>query len=143
MWVDDGYAEYSKRMPKDYQLNLIEIPTVKRTKSSDIKQIVHEETQKLLLAVPDDSLIVVLDEHGREWSTMELAKKISVWHQEQQDVSFLIGGPDGFDQGWLLQAKNIWSLSKLTLPHQLVRVIVAEQVYRAWTVINNHPYHRS
>lgn len=142
-WVDSGFTEYAKRMPKDYQLNLIEIPTIKRTVSANIKQIASAETAKLIAAVPKNNLIIALDEHGKEWTTMELSRKISTWQHERQDISFLIGGPDGLDPTFLQNTKVIWSLAKLTLPHQLVRVIVAEQIYRAWTIINNHPYHRS
>jgi len=87
-------------------------------------------------------LIIALDEHGKEWSTKELATKISNWHEEQQNISLLIGGPDGLSPSYLQNAQTLWSLSKLTLPHQLVRVIVAEQIYRAWSIINRHPYHR-
>lgn len=142
-WVESGFAEYAKRMPKDYQLNLIEIQTIRRTMSANIKQIAYAETEKLVAAVPKNNLIVALDEHGREWTTIELSQKISTWHHEHQDISFLIGGPDGLDDIFLQNTKTIWSLAKLTLPHQLVRVIVAEQIYRAWTIINNHPYHRN
>lgn len=101
------------------------------------------ESKKLLHAVPQNNLTIALDEHGHEWTTIELAKKISIWQQEQQDISFLIGGPDGWDKDFLKKISLIWSLSKLTLPHQLVRVMVAEQIYRAWSIINSHPYHRS
>jgi 23S rRNA (pseudouridine1915-N3)-methyltransferase len=97
----------------------------------------------LLAAIPEHSLIIALDEHGQEWTTSELAQKISTWHREQQNISLLIGGPDGLEKTFLKNTHIIWSLSQLTLPHQLVRVIVAEQIYRAWSIINNHPYHRN
>ncbi len=129
-------------MPKDYQLILKEIPTAKRAKSLTITKIAEIEGQNLLEAVPKNNLVIALDEHGKEWTTHELAKKISTWHLEQQDISLLIGGPDGLAKDLLKTVPIIWSLSKLTLPHQLVRVVVAEQIYRAWSIINNHPYHR-
>lgn len=143
-WVTEGFLEYKKRLPKDYQLTLIEIPTIKRVKRATTKQIIKAESKKLLEVAPKNSLIIALDEHGQEWTSFELAKKISTWQKEQQqNISFLIGGPDGWDQTCLKHIPLIWSLSKLTLPHQLVRVMVAEQIYRAWSIINNHPYHRN
>lgn len=142
-WVAAGFNEYAKRLPKNYQLNLIEIPALKRTESSNIKQVIIEEGVKLSAAVPKNNLIVALDEHGKEWSTMELAQKIGDWHVEQQDISLLIGGPDGLSDECKKKARVIWSLSKLTLPHQMVKIFLAEQMYRAWSIINKHPYHRN
>lgn len=142
-WVASGFNEYAKRLPKNYQLNLIEIPALKRTESSNIKQVIIEEGVKLSAAVPKNNLIVALDEHGKEWSTMELAQKIGDWHVEQQDISLLIGGPDGLSDECKKKARVIWSLSKLTLPHQMVKIFLAEQMYRAWSIINKHPYHRN
>jgi 23S rRNA (pseudouridine1915-N3)-methyltransferase len=130
-------------MPKDYQLNLKEIPVIKRTKSIPIERTIQIEGQKLLAAIPENNLAIVLDEHGQEWTTYELARKISAWHREQQDISLLIGGPDGLAKSLLKNSSITWSLSKLTLPHQLVRVMVAEQIYRSWSIISNHPYHRN
>lgn len=142
-WVSAGFNEYAKRLPKNYQLNLIEIPALKRTESTNIKQIIIEEGIKLLTAAPKNNLIIALDEHGKEWTTMELAQKIGNWHDERQDISLIIGGPDGLSDECRNKARAIWSLSKLTLPHQMVKIFLAEQVYRAWSIINKHPYHRS
>lgn len=142
-WVSAGFNEYAKRLPKNYQLNLIEIPTLKRVESVKLKQIVIEEGIKLLAAVPKNNLIMALDEHGKEWTTMELAQKISNWHDDGQDISLLIGGPDGLSDACRSKAQTIWSLSKLTLPHQMVKIFLAEQMYRAWSIINKHPYHRN
>ena len=97
----------------------------------------------MLAAAPKNDLIIALDEHGKEWSTLELAKKLNTWHDEQQNASLLIGGADGLSKDCLQNASIIWSLSKLTLPHQLVRIFIAEQIYRAWSIINRHPYHRN
>lgn len=130
-------------MPKDYQLNLKEIPLIKRTKAMTTTQITSIEGQKLLEAIPKNNLVIALDEHGKEWKTFDLTKKLSTWHREQQDISLLIGGPDGLAKTLLNNAPIVWSLSQLTLPHQLVRVIVAEQIYRAWSIISHHPYHRN
>jgi 23S rRNA (pseudouridine1915-N3)-methyltransferase len=142
-WISSGFSEYARRIPKDYQLNLIEAPALKRTKSTNIKQIIKEEGLGLLAATPKNTLIIALDEHGKEWTTLELTKKLNTWHNEQQDISLLIGGPDGLATDCLQRAQTIWSLSKLTLPHQLVKIFVAEQIYRAWSIISNHPYHRN
>lgn len=106
-------------------------------------QTIDMEGQKILAAIPTNNLIIALDEHGKEWKTLDLAKKLTLWHHEQQDISLLIGGPDGLAKSLLKMASITWSLSQLTLPHQIVRVIVAEQMYRAWSIISNHPYHRS
>ena len=142
-WVSSGFCEYARRVPKDYQLNLIEIPAIKRTKSTNIDNIIKEEGLKLLSSAPKNTLIIALDEHGKDWSTLELAKKIEGWHSEQQDISLLIGGPDGLSPDCLQKARAVWSLSKLTLPHQLVKIFIAEQIYRAWSIISSHPYHRN
>lgn len=100
------------------------------------------EGEKILAAIKPKSLVIALDDQGKQWSTPELACNLQRWRESGQDVSLLIGGADGLAEECLQKAQNIWSLSKLTFPHQLVRVIVAEQIYRAWTIINNHPYHR-
>lgn len=143
LWVTTGYQEYAKRLPKNFQLNLIEIPLIKRTKSSDIDRIILQESEKLLTTVPKDNLIIALDERGKPWKTLDLAKQLRIWHDQQQDLSLLIGGPDGIADKCLNQATFTWSLSSLTFPHPLVRVIIAEQIYRAWTILEQHPYHRS
>jgi 23S rRNA (pseudouridine1915-N3)-methyltransferase len=130
-------------LPKNYQLDLITISPLKRTESTNIKQIILEEGIKLLAAVPKHNLIIALDEHGKEWTTLELAQKIGAWHDEQQDISLLIGGPDGLSDECCNKAQVIWSLSKLTLPHQIVKIFLSEQIYRAWSIINKHPYHRN
>jgi 23S rRNA (pseudouridine1915-N3)-methyltransferase len=129
-------------LPKNYDFCLKEIPLPLRAKSQPVSQLMEIEGQKLLSLVPANSLIIALDEHGQEWQTITLAKKLATWHSEQRDISLLVGGPDGLAKSILKKASIIWSLSQLTLPHQLVRVIVAEQIYRAWSIINNHPYHR-
>lgn len=141
-WVSFGFSEYTKRLPKNYQLSLIEVPALKRTKSANVKQIIKEEGLQLLAAAPKNTLIIALDEHGKEWTTLELTKKLNTWYNEQQDISLLIGGPDGLSSDCLQKAQVTWSLSKLTLPHQLVKIFIAEQIYRAWSIINKHPYHR-
>jgi 23S rRNA (pseudouridine1915-N3)-methyltransferase len=142
-WISAGFTEYAKRLPKDYQLQLIELPLATRTKTSAIDRCVAAEGQAILTKLPKNSLLITLDEHGEEWNTKQLAQKLKTWHDETQDICLCIGGPDGLDQSVLIKAAKVWSLSKLTLPHPIVRILVAEQLYRAWSIIQQHPYHRS
>lgn len=141
-WIEQGFAEYAKRLPKTYQLELIEISAKKRNKSISLQRIRQEESLDLLNKIPSDTIIIALDEHGKEWSTLELSQQLQKWHDAGQDIAILIGGADGLSQEILQKAHKVWSLSKLTFPHAVVRVIVAEQLYRAWSIIQNHPYHR-
>ena len=149
-WVNANCDEYFRRMPKDLSLKLIELPAQKRSKNQSIDAIRRKETEQLLAAVPDRNNIVVLDERGQSISTRLLAKKLHDWQLDGRDVCLLIGGPDGIDFsvfaegeiGKSMGAEWRWSLSTLTFPHPLVRVIVAEQLYRAWSVSAGHPYHR-
>lgn len=141
-WVYQGYETFAKRLPPDCALLLTEIPAFKRGKNADIGRIIREEGQKILAALPKGARIVALDVQGRQYSTQELAGKLEDWRQGGRDVALLVGGPEGLSADCLVQADEKWSLSKLTLPHPLVRVVVAEQIYRAWTVLNHHPYHR-
>ncbi len=136
-------AEYVKRMPKTCSIDLIEINPYLRSSSINREKIAKIETEKLLAAVPKNSLVIALDEEGKEFNTMELAQKISQWHGENQDISLLIGGANGLDKKLIKSLFPVWSLSKLTLPHQMVRTLIVEQIYRAWTIIREHPYHRS
>ncbi|MBS0359501.1 MAG: 23S rRNA (pseudouridine(1915)-N(3))-methyltransferase RlmH [Proteobacteria bacterium] len=142
-WVNEGYQEYSKRLSQDIRLNLVELEIPKRTKSSDIQKLKLEESEKLLSKIPTGNRVVALDEHGDVWDTKTLASKLQTWLQESQDISLLVGGPDGLAKPCLEKANHLWSLSRLTFPHGLVRVIIAEQIYRAWSVIKQHPYHRT
>lgn len=142
-WVKSSYQEYSKRLPADYRLHLIEIPAPKRTKSMAIKHIVAEEGVKLLGAAEPSCPLIALDRKGRSFSTEDLAKKIANWHDVYPYINLLVGGPEGLSNACIDQAQEIWSLSALTFPHPLVRVILAEQIYRAWSILAHHPYHRS
>ncbi|MBS1247465.1 MAG: uncharacterized protein H6R48_254 [Proteobacteria bacterium] len=142
-WVEKGYAEYAGRLPRECALNLVEIPAGQRGQNPDIARIVRAEGERLLAAAPSGSRRIALDERGQEWSTMELAERLSGWLREGRDVSLLVGGPDGLDATCRDRAERLWSLSRLTLPHPLVRVVVAEQLYRAWSLLHDHPYHRA
>lgn len=141
-WVTSGWTEYSKRFPRGFSMNLREVPAIKRSRNADIDSIRQREGEALLAVVPPSSYLVALDELGNQWSTFELSAHMTEWMQTSRDVTFLIGGPDGLSTACRDRAKTCWSLSKLTLPHPLVRVVLAEQLYRAWTITQNHPYHR-
>lgn len=141
-WVYQGYEEYAKRLAHECTLQLVEVPALKRGKNADIERITREEGQKLLAAIPKGARVVVLDVKGPQHSTGELAGRLANWLQSGQDIALLVGGPEGLSIDCLARADEKWSLSKLTLPHPLVRIVVAEQIYRAWSVLNNHPYHR-
>jgi 23S rRNA (pseudouridine1915-N3)-methyltransferase len=141
-WVNSGFREYAKRLAGDIKINLIEISPEKRTKNSDLEKIKKLEGEKLLATIPKNSLIIALDEHGKQWSTQQLAKTLQDWRENYAQVSLLIGGPEGLAETCLQRAQLKWSLSNLTFPHPLVRIIVAEQLYRAYSILMNHPYHR-
>lgn len=142
-WVSDGYQEYARRLPRDCSLNLIEIAPAKRGKTSQPQQWMQEESKRILSHIDASDHVVALDVVGKSWSTPELADNLATWQNQGSDVSLVIGGPDGLDPACLHRANQRWSLSALTLPHPLVRVLLAEQLYRAWTILQNHPYHRA
>ena len=141
-WVTAGYKEYSQRLPADYSLQLTEITAEKRSKNSDLKRIAAKEEDKILAAIPKGSLCIALDRIGKHIDTNSIAQHLQSWHDINQTICLIIGGPEGLSKEFLDKANTIWSLSKLTLPHPLVRVVLAEQIYRAWSIIVNHPYHR-
>ncbi|MDG6774758.1 23S rRNA (pseudouridine(1915)-N(3))-methyltransferase RlmH [Thiomicrorhabdus sp. ZW0627] len=141
-WVQEGYAEYAKRLPKACSLKLVELPMAQRGKTSSVEQMKAEEAKRILAAVPKGARLIALDEHGQQVTTKGLADKMEDWLSGGQDIALIVGGPDGLDRSVLEQAQWRWGLSKLTMPHPMVRIMVAEQIYRAWSVINNHPYHR-
>lgn len=141
-WVSQGYIEYARRMPAECRLNLIEIPLAKRSKNAATEQLKQQEGERLLAAVPKNAELWALDSGGRSWSTEQLAAQLDDWLQGGRDLALLIGGPDGLSRECLQQAAGLWSLSPLTLPHPLVRIIVAEQLYRAVSILKHHPYHK-
>lgn len=141
-WVGLASDDFSKRLPAEIKINTILLPLIKRGKNSDIPRIVRDESRKLLAAVPKDSSLVVLDVLGKPITTMKLSSLLESWLQQGQEVSIVIGGPDGLSDELLAKASLKLSLSALTFPHPLVRVILLEQIYRAWSILNNHPYHR-
>ena len=142
-WVEVASNDYARRLPAEIQINSMLLPLIKRGKNPDIPRIIRDESRKILAAVPKGSLLVVLDVVGKSISTMKLSAILEGWVQQAQDVSIVIGGPDGLSDELLAQASLKLSLSALTFPHPLVRVILLEQIYRAWSILNNHPYHRA
>ncbi len=142
-WVDAGFAEYAKRMPDECSLKLVEIAPGHRGKGADIPRIVREEGERMLKAIPKGCLIVALEVKGKAWSTERLADKLAGWMGGGRDLALLVGGPEGLDDRCRSRADLLWSLSTLTMPHPLVRVVLAEQLYRAWSLVRNHPYHRA
>jgi 23S rRNA (pseudouridine1915-N3)-methyltransferase len=141
-WVNTAWVEYTRRMPRGLAVNLSEIPLRKRGKNADVARLVQQESDALLAALPNRCLILALDVKGQSWSTEQLAGRMQQWMNAGTDVGLLIGGPDGLAKDCLESADERWSLGPLTLPHPLVRVVLAEQLYRAWTITCNHPYHR-
>lgn len=143
-WINEGFAEYAKRLPPSCALTLVEIEPAARGKgmSRGRDRLLADESARLLKATPSTALAVALDVRGRAWSTEALAGELEAWMAGGRDVALLVGGPDGLSADCLARAEQRWSLSPLTFPHPLVRVILAEQLYRAWTVIQGHPYHR-
>jgi len=142
-WVADGFAEYRKRLSRDLPLDLVEIELGNRGKGRDDARAIQDEGAAILAALPHDSHVIALDGRGRTWSSEELAEQLGKWRMAGRDLAFLIGGPDGHAPEVLARADQCWSLGPLTLPHMLVRLVLAEQLYRAATIVAGHPYHRA
>lgn len=141
-WVEQGVEEYSKRMPPECRINLIEIPAGKRGKNADIPRLIEQEGRQMLDAIPKDCKVIAMDLTGKLWSTEQLATQVSDWMQSGQDVALLVGGPEGLSASCREKGSPAWSLSPLTLPHPLVRIVLVEQLYRAVSIIKHHPYHK-
>jgi 23S rRNA (pseudouridine1915-N3)-methyltransferase len=142
-WVNIASDDFLKRLPSEIKVNEIFLPLIKRGKNPDISRIVRDESRKLLNAVPKDSVLVVLDVLGKKVTTMKFSEMLGSWLEQNQNISIIIGGPDGVSDELLAKASIKISLSELTFPHPLVRVVLLEQIYRAWSILNNHPYHRA
>lgn len=140
-WVEDGCKEYLKRMPREFTTEIVEIKPDKRAAGKNALLVQEAESKRILEAAGRDYL-VALDEHGQEVTTLQLAERMQKWQGDGRDVSLVIGGADGLHPDIKTRADWLWSLSRLTLPHAMVRVLLAEQLYRGWSVITNHPYHR-
>jgi 23S rRNA (pseudouridine1915-N3)-methyltransferase len=142
-WVSDGFEDYAGRMPPECKLLLKEIPLGAARSGGDARKAMQEEGNVMLAALPQGAGVTALDVRGKTLDTEALAKLLNRWLQEGRDQALLIGGPDGLAPECLAKAESRLSLSALTLPHALVRVVVAEQIYRAWSILKNHPYHRA
>ncbi|MFZ5698322.1 MAG: 23S rRNA (pseudouridine(1915)-N(3))-methyltransferase RlmH [Pseudomonadota bacterium] len=141
-WVNEGFAEYAKRLADDIRLELVEISAGKRMKTSDLARVKEAEGERMLAVLRSDDRVVALDVCGKAHSTASLAGELRRTLPEGRDIALLVGGPDGLADCALARAQERWSLSPLTLPHPLVRIVVAEQVYRCWSLLRGHPYHR-
>ena len=142
-WINQGYEEYVKRLNKDVKIKLIEVAASKRAKTTSVEKLKSEESIRIQKILPKGAHVVVLDVKGKQWSTENLSEQLGRWLHLGQDIYLIVGGPDGLDDNILKMAKESWSLSKLTFPHPIVRVVVSEQIYRAWSLMDNHPYHRA
>jgi 23S rRNA (pseudouridine1915-N3)-methyltransferase len=142
-WVEAGVAEYQKRLPSDFSLSITEIPLANRSKNSPIAIAMEKEAKALQEACDKNDFIVALDVQGRSLSTEKLAGQFNKVREDGRNIALLIGGPDGLTKDCLESADARWSLSALTFPHPIVRVVLVEQIYRVWSILNNHPYHRS
>ena len=141
-WVDQAVKEYAKRMQDGISLTIIEIPLMRRGKSSDIIRIMEKEMTMMRAAIPNNSRLIALDVTGESFTSEQLAGKIARLQQVASHLCFLIGGPEGLSAELIKQSDERWSLSMLTLPHTLVRVTLLEALYRAWSILQNHPYHK-
>jgi 23S rRNA (pseudouridine1915-N3)-methyltransferase len=142
-WVADGFAEYEKRLSHELPLDLVEVKLGARGKGRDSARAIAEEGAAVRAALPKDAHIVALDNRGSAWSSEQLSAELKRWRMEGRDLALLIGGPDGHAPEVFALAHQRWSLGPLTLPHMLVRLVVAEQLYRAATMLAGHPYHRA
>ena len=141
-WIETGFQEYAKRMPAECRLVLKEIKPVERSSNKNTESVMAQERVRIEAALPKVGRVIALDERGVPLTTQELAQQLSIWQQQGGDVAFVIGGADGLDAEFKQKADMLLRLSNMTLPHGLVRVMLAEQLYRAWSILRNHPYHR-
>jgi 23S rRNA (pseudouridine1915-N3)-methyltransferase len=142
-WVSEGFDEYAKRFPRDCKLELIEINAGKRGKNAPLARIKEAEGESILQQIKPTDWVVVLDVQGKNWSTERLSEYMKEWMHKGVDICLLVGGPEGLSDACYERANQRWSLSNLTLPHPMVRVILAEALYRGWSLMANHPYHRA
>lgn len=141
-WITEGFNEYAKRMPREAAISLIEIKPEPRSSGKTAAQIMESEAQRIRAALPASALCIALDERGATPTTKQLSQQMQDWMQQGRDVAFVIGGADGLHESLKHRAQQLMALSALTLPHGMVRVLLAEQLYRAHSLLHNHPYHR-
>lgn len=142
-WVREGVDEYTRRMPAETRVHWQEIRAEPRGQRADAGRCMTREAERLRAALPPHAWVVALDERGREHDTAGLAARLAAWRDQARPVALLIGGADGLDPALSAITDETLSLSRLTLPHPVVRVVLAEQLYRAWSVVAGHPYHRA
>lgn len=147
-WVEAGVAEYRKRLPPEIQFEIRELSLAQRFKknggkNADVARALQQEGEAMLAAIGARDFVIALDVKGKSISTEQFAVELAKWQQNGDPISILVGGPDGLAAMCLERAQQRWSLSALTLPHPIVRVVFAEQLYRAWSINSNHPYHRA
>lgn len=142
-WLQVGFSEYQQRLPREWRLQLVEISAAKRAKNGSPEQWLKQEAERILAKLPANADAIALDGRGRQWTTEQLASQLAAWQQNGRQLAFIIGGADGLADSVLHRCRWRWSLSALTFPHMLVRLIIAEQLYRAWSILMHHPYHRS
>ncbi len=142
-WITAGFDEYAKRMPAECRIVLKEIKPVDRSSSKTAETVMALERSRIEAVFPKGGRVVALDEHGRDLTTIQLSQHLTQWQQQGGDVTFVIGGADGLDAALKKSADMLIRVSSLTLPHGMVRVLLAEQLYRAWSITQNHPYHRA
>ena len=142
-WVDDAFGIYSERYPREGKFRLDTIATVRRNRSQQSRQAMVKESEQILARLAATEKVVLLDERGKQLTSAALTERLNEWQQDGRDLCFIIGGPDGVSDACRQRADFTWSLSHLTLPHGMVRVLFAEQLYRAWALQAGHPYHRA
>jgi 23S rRNA (pseudouridine1915-N3)-methyltransferase len=141
-WIETGFSEYAKRMPPELRIVLKEIKPVERSGSKTAATAMALERERIEAVLPKGARLVALDEHGKDITSVGLSRMLEQWQQDGRDTVFLIGGADGLDPGLKARAEGMIRISSMTLPHGIVRVMLAEQLYRAWSITQNHPYHR-
>ena len=139
----EGYADYTKRLSRELPLELVEVAPGMRGKGRDAARATHDEGERVLAALPKNAWVVALDGRGKPYTSEQLAERLAAWRQQGRDLAFLIGGPEGHAPDVWTRADERWAFGPMTLPHMLVRLLVAEQLYRACSILGNHPYHRA
>lgn len=141
-WLREAAREYLRRFPPELEFTVTELPPARRSASEPRETVLRAEARNLIRALPRSAFVVALDERGRQHDTAGMARKLAGWMGSCRRIAFLIGGADGLDASIIARADEVWALSKMTLPHGLARIILLEQLYRAWTILSKHPYHR-
>ena len=141
-WVNQAVLEFSKRLSDAVAITIVEIPLIRRGKSTDIVRIMDKEKTLMAAAIPSGSYLIALDIEGSSFTSEQLAARVAQLQQKSSHLCILIGGPEGLSKELLHSCQERWSLSRLTLPHTIVRIVVLEALYRAWSILHNHPYHK-